>query len=133
MHIFQHHSQVYQNNNGQVHKEFKIVKGNDTKVMEYKGISNKENPSLYHILKTLKKNNMVYQQYYKINEDDIMRLLKEGNEEKEMKNLVQKKKVENKSVEKKSVEKKSVKKKSSDEIKKKKNIKKKKSLKKLIK
>ncbi len=81
MHIFQQQTQVFQNSNGHVRKAFKIVKGNDSKVMEVKGITNKENPSIYHILKTLKKNNMAIHQYYKINENDIMRLLKEGNQE----------------------------------------------------
>ncbi len=81
MHIFQQQTQVFQNSNGHVRKAFKIVKGNDSKVMEVKGVTNKENPSIYHILKTLKKNNMAVHQYYKINEHDIMRLLKEGNQE----------------------------------------------------
>ncbi len=87
MHIFQQQTQVFQNSNGHVRKAFKIVKGNDSKVIEVKGVTNKENPSLYHILKTLKKNNMAFHQYYKINETDIMRLLKEGNQEEEFKNL----------------------------------------------
>ncbi len=87
MHIFQHQTHVFQNNNGNVRKSFKIVKGNDSKVMEIKGVTNKENPSIYHILKSLKKNNMAIHQYYKINETDIMRLLKEGNQEKEFENL----------------------------------------------
>ncbi len=118
MHIFQQQTQVFQNSNGHVRKAFKIVKGNDSKVMEVKGVTNKENPSIYHILKTLKKNNMAVHQYYKIDEHDIMRLLKEGNQEqdfeslkKEKKSLVKKdlkKKVEKKV--KKKVEKKKIKK-----------------------
>ena len=87
MHIFQQQTQVFQNSNGHIKKTFKIVKGNDSKVMEVKGVTNKENPSIYHILKTLKKNNMAVHQYYKIDENDIMRLLKEGNQEEEFKNF----------------------------------------------
>ncbi len=113
MHIFQQQTQVFQNSNGHVRKAFKIVKGNDSKVMEVKGVTNKENPSIYHILKTLKKNNMAVHQYYKINEDDIMRLLKEGNQEQELENLKKKedKKVIIKKDEKKKVVKKDEKKK----------------------
>jgi hypothetical protein len=98
MHIFQQQTQVFQNSNGHVRKAFKIVKGNDSKVMEVKGVTNKENPSIYHILKTLKKNNMAIHQYYKINETDIMHLLKEGNQEEELKNLSVKEKVKEKKV-----------------------------------
>jgi hypothetical protein len=92
MHIFQQQTQVFQNSNGHIKKTFKIVKGNDSKVMEVKGVTNKENPSIYHILKTLKKNNMAVHQYYKIDENDIMRLLKEGNQEEEFKNFKKEKK-----------------------------------------
>ncbi len=110
MHIFQQQTQVFQNSNGHVRKSFKIVKGNDSKVMEVKGVTNKENPSIYHILKTLKKNNMAIHQYYKINEDDIMRLLKEGNQEKEFMNLNNKEKEEKKKIIKKEEKKKIIKK-----------------------
>ncbi|MFY7987403.1 MAG: hypothetical protein ACOVNP_00870 [Flavobacterium sp.] len=118
MHIFQQQTQVFQNSNGHVRKAFKIVKGNDSKIMEVKGVANKENPSVYHILKTLKKNNMAIHQYYKINEDDIMRLLKEGNQERELENLKKEEKVVIKSV-KKDAKKKVVKKEEREEMKKK--------------
>jgi hypothetical protein len=109
MHIFQQQTQVFQNSNGHVRKAFKIVKGNDSKVMEVKGVTNKENPHVYHILKTLKKNNIALHQYYKIDESDIMRLLKEGNQEQELENLKKEKKVEKKKVVKKEEKKKVVK------------------------
>ena len=108
MHIFEQQTQVFQNSNGHVRKAFKIVKGSDSKVMELKGITNKKNPSIYHILKTLKKNNMAIHQFYKINENDIMRLLKEGNEENLLKDL--KKKEEKKEKVKKEEKKEKVKK-----------------------
>ena len=112
MHIFEQQTQVFQNSNGHMRKAFKIVKGSDSKVMELKGITNKKNPSIYHILKTLKKNNMEIHQFYKINENDIMRLLKEGNEENLLKDLKKKevKKEEKKKIIKKEEKKKIIKK-----------------------
>lgn len=128
MRIFQQQTQVFQNSNGHVHKAFKIVKGSDSKVMEIKGVTNKENPSIYHILQTLKKNNMAVHQYYKIDENDIMRLLKEGNQEdslESLKKVVKKKKVEKKKeVKKKEEKKKEEKKKIIKKVEKKKIVKK---------
>ncbi len=136
MHIFQQQTQVFQNSNGHLRKAFKIVKGNDSKVMEVKGVTNKENPHVYHILKTLKKNNMAFHQYYKIDESDIMRLLKEGNQEQELENLKKDKKVEKKKVVSKKEEQKKVVKKSLKKEEKKKVLKKegkKKIVKKIVK
>ena len=120
MHIFEQQTQVFQNSNGHMRKAFKIVKGSDSKVMELKGITNKKNPSIYHILKTLKKNNMEIHQFYKINENDIMRLLKEGNEENLLKDLKKKevKKEEKKKIIKKEEKKKIIKKVKKEEKKK---------------
>jgi hypothetical protein len=100
MRIFQQQTQIVQNTNGHVHKTFKIVKGNSEKVMKVEGITNKNDPSLYHILQTLRKNNIVQKKYYKIHEDDIAQLLKEGDRKRDIENIkkyvvVKKKKVNN--------------------------------------
>ncbi len=84
MHIFQHQSQIIQNSAGRVQKSFRVVKGNGEKVMKLEGVSNRNDPSLYHILQTLRKNNMSAKRYYQIHEEDIVRLLKEGDRVKDL-------------------------------------------------
>ena len=51
---------------------------------------------------------MAVHQYYKINEDDIMRLLKEGNQEEELENL-KKESIQKKVIQKKVIQKKELK------------------------
>ncbi len=130
MRIFQHQSQIVQSSNGNIQRAFKVVKGNDEKMMKMEGVSNRGDPSLFHIIQTLRKNHMSAQRYYTIHEDDILDLLKEGERKKDiesMKNykslgkVEEKKKSIKKRVEKK-VEKKKVEKKSAEKKKRHKKI-----------
>ncbi len=93
MRIFQHQTQIIQNSNGHVRKAFKIVKGNSEKVMKVEGMTNKNDSSLYHILQTIRNHNLVHKKYYKIHEDDIVQLLKEGERKRDIENMKNSKKV----------------------------------------
>jgi hypothetical protein len=93
MRIFQHQTQIIQNSNGHVHKAFKIVKGNSEKIMKVEGMTNKNDSSLYHILQTIRNHNLVHKKYYKIHEDDIVQLLKEGERKRDIENMKNSKKV----------------------------------------
>ena len=109
MRIFQHQTQIIQNSNGSVRKSFKIVKGNSEKIMKVEGVTNKNDPSLLHILQTIRKHNLVHKKYYKIHEDDILQLLKEGDRKRDIENMKNSKKEKSKEVKSKEVKSKEVK------------------------
>lgn len=107
VHIFEQKVQMMTNSNGHVQKAFKVVKGTNSQVVQVEGKTNKDNSSLYHILQTIRKNNAVMKQYYKIHEKDLYHLFHEGERLSDYKKLTSKKK---KSLKKKSKSKEKVKK-----------------------
>ncbi len=88
MRFFQQQSSFFQNSNGHVKRGFKVVKGDEQKSIGVEGISNDRNPSVFHILETLRKNQMASKRYYQIHEADILHLLKEGERKRDFHEMI---------------------------------------------
>ena len=78
MEFYEQKSTTFRNQNGRVRSAFKVVKAKDGVMKSMEGISNKNNASLYHILQTIRKNNMEMRSKYSIHMDDLKKLLIEG-------------------------------------------------------
>ena len=78
MEFYEQKSTTFRNQNGRVRSAFKVVKAKDGVMKSMEGISNKNDASLYHILQTIRKNNMEMRSKYSIHMDDLKKLLIEG-------------------------------------------------------
>ncbi len=78
MEFYEQKTTTFQNQNGRVRSAFKVVKAKDGVIKSMEGVSNRNNASLYHILQTIRKNNMEMRSRYSIHMDDLKKLLMEG-------------------------------------------------------
>jgi hypothetical protein len=78
MEFYEQKTTTFQNQNGRVRSAFKVVNAKDGMMKSMEGVSNKNNNTLYHILQTIRKNNMEMRSRYSIHIDDLKRLLMEG-------------------------------------------------------
>ena len=78
MEFYEQKSTTFRNQNGRVRSAFKVVKAKNGVMKSMEGISNKNDTSLYHILQTIRKNNMAMRSRYSIHMDDLKKLLMEG-------------------------------------------------------
>ena len=78
MDFYEQKTTTFQNQNGRVRSAFKVVKAKNGVMKSMEGVTNKNDNTLYHILQTIRKNNMEMRSRYSIHVDDLKRLLIEG-------------------------------------------------------
>ncbi len=78
MEFYEQKTTTFQNQNGRVRSAFKVVKAKDGVMKSMEGVTNRNDNTLYHILQTIRKNNMEMRSRYSIHVDDLKRLLIEG-------------------------------------------------------
>ena len=78
MEFYEQKTTTFQNQNGRVRSAFKVVKAKNGVMKSVEGVTNRNDNTLYHILQTIRKNNMEMRSRYSIHVDDLKRLLIEG-------------------------------------------------------